>query len=48
MRKILFILFVIVIVACKSKNEEIKENLYFTSSLEDAIYLAKSLIKNMN
>jgi len=29
----------------EKQNEEIKENLYFTLSLEDAIYLAKSLIK---
>ena len=29
----------------EKQNEETKENLYFTSSLEDAIYLAKRLIK---
>ena len=29
----------------EKQNKEIKENLYFTSSLEDGIYLAKSLIK---
>ena len=29
----------------EKQNEETKENLYFTSSLEDGIYLAKSLIK---
>ena len=29
----------------EKQNKEIKEKIYFTSSLEDAIYLAKSLIK---